>query len=415
MAETESSDGASSDGAGHLATIEAFLDKFQAALQERWQDSVYTAICDDEVMPLPWYVYGERYQAPWDHRSAAVAAHIHFGCEYMKWYDGGRNGSLPSTCHGRTHFEDQAPEGTWWYRGATVEIPASFDCGVGALFAATENWAWNERQHVFKSLPLFADQSLSNLRRTYDAYAAIAEGLGAPAPSDTGSEVSLDPGANPLVEAVDGLNPQGRDDDEAWLADYTGLAADALRKGYLASTGPTLWNHAALAVGLATLVNVRSQIILTFRKSTLDLIKNATAKLGATVTVTETTGFSEVWKGVTETGLLGGVVGDALALNPALKLASGIIKLGASSLRFFGWNGLNFFSEKTIEIETYAYSPEGVVRSLCSEISGMKSELESAESEYSAAAAALRNDLNAVPSALVELYDITRNNPEGRA
>ncbi|THV30240.1 hypothetical protein [Glycomyces paridis] len=389
----------------HTASTTHFLDQFQDALTERWQDTIVTSVRDDMPLPSPYSAKGERYTPPDLHRNAGMAAHFAVGqCDQLAWYDGGRDGSVPSSCHGRTAPEGVTEFNTFYYREQTVENPLTVDCCLGELLALAEDWSWETRELIRGKLPPFADHNTTNLQVAYEAFARISTEMGLKPDSE---EFKVDSDTFPhYVESIANGNSGA---NQAWMVDWTGLAADTVGEGYMESTAPTFKNQANLIAGLANMINMRYEIIRHYRESTLTILALATSQLGATVTVTETTDLGKVWMAVTGTGMSGGVLGDALALAPGLKEAAGVIKLSASGLRLLGWTGTNFTDPFTSSIEQFEFSPEEVVVDLLDEIRTMLGKLQASEEEYAGYVSDLRARLNQVPTEYLELYDFGRN------
>ncbi len=392
----------------HAEATSLYLNRFQAAVAERWQDTMVTAVRSDSTIPRPYSAYGDRYTPPDLHRNAAMAAHVAVGqCDQMAWYDGGRDGSIPSSCHGRTAPEGVSEFRTFEYQGVTQEIPLTVDCCIGELLALAEDWAWETREVIRQRIPAFASQSASNLQSARNAYAKISAAMGvAPGGQELVTENET------LPHYIEELSRGGGGADQNWMADWTGLAADSASEGYLSTVGPTLNNHIVIATCLANLVTMRYEIIYNCRASTIAILNAATVQLGATETVTETTSLGNIWMAVTGTGTALGIVGDAIALTPAGGTLDKIIKLAGSGMRMLGWTGTNFANQFEITIEQYVYSPEEVVVSLLSQIQDLKSKLSEAEEAYSVAAREFRESLNSAPSEMLELYNFPRNESE---
>ncbi|WP_030144277.1 hypothetical protein [Glycomyces sp. NRRL B-16210] len=364
----------------HAADLEAALNAFCKGLTERWQEAIYRAVTTQTTLPLPYSVYSHYYQPPWNHLEAGTDLVDHFiGCKALKWYDDGRNGSIPSCC------------------------------GFSTLLACAEDWAWASRNMLFKALPKFADHDLANLEAAYEGYKRTALALGAANPE---SIIELDADqSKPSALIQEMVSDIGADEDQ-WLAEWTGFAADTVKAGYVDSALPTLNNHIAIVICLGNFILIRAEIIRTLRESSLAVLGAGTDRLAATVTNSVDLVEGTLWDSTTATGLLAGMTGDIIALTPVGNLDK-IVKVAGSGLRLLGWSGNKFVSSWTVEVTEYEFSPDQVVASVHTEILKMTRNLEVAEEYYRNKIAETRSKVNGVASECLELYDFGRNASSG--
>jgi hypothetical protein len=398
--------GPGSGNEDYPAALDRVLNSFETALVDRWHQTIHDAVISGDYIPPALHLYQNRYSSDvvWDHRRPEVLAHALWGdCPYLAWYTGGRSGDLRSlTCAGKIREPDEAgseKETIYWPPGdggTQVEVPESTDCGINLLFAAGEEWAYQDRKYIFDTLPMFANQKLSGLESARNALVEMAGNLGAEAEGggDPALQTSLE-----LADQVDAIFVQ-RDDDTDWRAGWTGTAADRAAEGFFASTKPTLLNHAVMANGLSALVNERATIIHTYRNNTIDLIMAATAALGEETETTNTTELAYVWKTV-------GRINTLVGWLPQAKVATRVITVLA-------WLGEDLLKEINQVSFSHTYDPSEVAINLYNEVTTMNETLTTAEGGYTDDVATFRAAVNEVPGTFLELYDLTENSPTGQ-
>jgi hypothetical protein len=391
----------------HPAVLDAVLNSFETALVDRWHQTIHDAVMSADHIPPALHIYQNRYATDvvWDHRRPEVLAHALWGdCPYLAWYTGGRSGDLRSlTCAGTIREPDEAGTEKFFISwppgdgGAQVAVPESIDCGIDLLFAAGEEWAYQDRKYIFDTLPMFADQKLSGLASARNALVEMAADLGAEAEAGGGDPALKTTLA--LADQVDSIFVQ-RDDETDWRAGWTGTAADRAAEGFFASTTPTMLNQAVMANGLGALVNERATIIHTYRNNTVELIMAATAALGEQTENTSTTDLSYVWKTV-------GRIGTMLGWLPQAQAATTVISV-------LGWLGEDLLKEINTISYSNTYDPSEVAIDLYNQVTAMNETLTSAEEGYVDDVATFRSAVDAVPSTFLELYDLTENSPTGQ-
>ncbi|OQO92631.1 hypothetical protein B1813_10715 [Saccharomonospora piscinae] len=376
--------------------VRGALDRFERKLEERWQQTMYDCVRRMEYWtPPPVHFRQNMYHSPdvWDHRSPEVQAHLTYGCDYLRWYEDGAEGSVRSVaCEGRIRDRGSPiNHEVWWEDGIVLVDEDQIDCRVGELFAHAEDWAYEDRQYLSNLLPVWPGRKLTALKEAHDALVEMAVSFGGalegPGAGRFQDELSISDEVDELF-----LN---RDEEKGWRVDWTGSAADRVAEGIFASTKPTLINHALFANGLATLINRRAKIIDTYRDNNLALLGAATESLGEKST--ETSDHTKKWQSLQ--GL-----GTAIAIPP--KTAP----IG-TSLILIGWLGERLAGDsKTV---AFKHHPGEVAGDLYDELTTMLDTLRSDESDYQQDVLNFREGINGVPSTFLELYDITENNPQG--
>jgi hypothetical protein len=366
----------------HSMRLDAALDGFETALADRYQLSVHDAVKNQ--LPLPTRLSTDANEVLWNHLTPEVAAHVdesrnYFGgCDYLKWYENGRQGKVQDvTCNakiGEASIHDDS--------AARAPLETLDHCGVGDLLAAAEQWAWADRKLIADKAPAFAVQNLVALEEARNALVEMASDFLGPA-----TAVGFPAGLN-LNDTVTKLAPNP---DHKLLEAWTGLAADAAANGFFASTQPTLFAHGVIANRLGELINERASIIHYYRENTLTLVLTATDALGAKSTAT--VDVVPVWKVVQGFGM-------SLSIVPQTAPAGAVISL-------VGWLGEQFVPEsRSIE---FTSEPGVIAGELFNQISVMKQTLADAEMTYLANVTEFRNALDAVPSTFLELYDFREN------
>lgn len=373
-------------GVDYLGTEEyskaltATLDDFWKALTHRWREEAVKALTSTTFAipqgrgPLAWQPPAEAY----GHLSGGSGEF----CAYLKWVKDGQTGSY-SACEG-------------WNSLSQTYV----ECHADRILTQMENWAWEKRQEVAAAVPQLEGLDLGALHEAYTTFVQVGRGL------------CLEPGAaaetelpklegHPLADDVDWLS--GNDRGKEWFADWTGLAADSVRDGFLASTRPTLRNQSALLGYLANLYSDRAAMIQLTRNNTLEWLKWAIKKLNEKQQVTEvvTTGLSE-FLGVTSTTM--SVVG---LFSAAVKTASGPIGVAISVIGFLA----EIVGKATTERD--AMTLDDIFAGLDTEVRNLHGKLDDRETGYGIAADILQRELAGVHSYNLELYDLTQGHPHG--
>lgn len=274
-----------------------------------------------------------------------------------------------------------------------------FTCGVGELFAAAIEWAWKDRDYVFGRIPPFATQNIDALKTTRDAYLNAAKTFGLDYSGtggwDVDGEFRLAEVSGSIMDMTKDVHYSDGKMNEGWLVGWTGAAAEAASSGFFHTTMPTAENHAIIADALGYLVNLRATIIDRNRINTLELIDFATATLGEKRDV-DLTGRWAVVQGI----------GSGISLT-------GVGAVIGAPLTYVGWLGEKLYPKK--EDATYASEPHEVAAGLAADFDDMVKAIDVAEAEYRSDAAQVESAIGGFPLEVLELYDITQNDPEGTA
>ncbi|RSD09207.1 hypothetical protein [Amycolatopsis eburnea] len=387
----------------YASALSLVLDDFEAALVDRWQQTIHDCVVSGDAIPPALHIYKQSHYTPvYEHRQPEVYAHATSGnCAVLSWYEGGREGGVPTSCAGLIWSGEGGAQSVVWppsADGTSVPVPETIDCGLPLLMAQAEEWSYQDRAYVYERLPKFADQQIPVLRNARDALMGMAADFGATASeggeqSDPALQTSLT-----LAEEVDWLF--GRQGEGAhWQKDWTGTAADLAAEGFFASTGPTLNNHALMANGLGLLINERATIIDTYRKNNVNLISAAVTALGATTSTTSEHDLAGLWTQVSRIGTIVGWFPLRDSVNRAITIVS--------------WLGDLLLGDVTTTEITYDNDPGKVAIDLHESVLAMAGTLNTAEDGYADDVAAFRAAVNDVPGTFLELYDLTENSPTG--
>ncbi|HEY8471476.1 MAG TPA: hypothetical protein VIL37_02435 [Natronosporangium sp.] len=374
------------------ATLDAALDTFTQALIRRWRVDVAIAIIGGDWEAIPEHARG----SVWPFTSRAAREHVvDFDgsprlCAYLRWVQEGQVEPLDSViCGGEAHrVTDDGQVHEYW-----------IECGVGSILEQVADWAYQERQAVAQELPLFDHHDLIALRSAHGTLLDIGSRLGLTA--DTGSDPGLladDPATRPIPEVVIRLADEDNQHTD-WWAGWTGLAADRARDGFFASVRPTMSNQAGLAGWLANLYNSRAAIIVKGRNDALYWLQWATKSLADKETVTYDQAAG--WKTITGIGMF---VAAAGGWHPAGAIAGAVVQL-------VGFLGEQLWSKVTAK--AYANDRLEVLSQLRDEIRKLNDDLATHESDYATLQTQIQAALDGADSYNVELYDLTRNDPDG--
>jgi hypothetical protein len=386
-------------GTNHAQSLSAALDAYHRALTRRWRELIADSIDGGAWDGIPESARG----SVWDFTSPAARAHIDAfkgpaarfisPCHYLNWVRNGQNSPLESVaCDGWT---GDAPR--------ILAIPPNIACGVGTIFEQVEDWAYDERQAVFAELPLFDTHDVGALERAHDRLIEIGGDLGLEA--NDGSEPGVLPESLGDVEDryipervvnLSGARRQNRD----WWEGWTGLAADWAKDGFFASVEPTMYKQAALAGWLANLYATRAAIIEKGRNDAMYWIQWATGSLYRRELVT-LADLRDGWKVVQGIGV---TTEAALGWSGAGAVAGATISL-------IGFLGEQVFPE--VRQQEYASSLDEVIAGLRQKIGLLNIQLGHLEESYASLARWLEGALRRTHTYNLELYDLTRNSPDG--
>ena len=394
------------------ATLSAAMNEFHRALTYRWRLDLCEAIEGDHFFlpmreaPGRWervvgaaapHLGSDALQLAWSYSTLEARAHIDSGaCQYLAWVHTGQPGDL-SAVHCDGHITERividATE-------APVVMPHRIDCGVGRLLQQVEDWAWLERVRIFSRLPLFDHHDVAAIHRAYDNLMGIAFELGLHADTSHGDLPAprLSRGPEDLTYIVPTI--ADRDGEgQTWWVNWTGLAADAARSGFFASVLPTLNNQRDIAAAMAILYAVRAAIIEKGRSDALSWIEWATRTLYQTRTAT--TDLTRGWRGTQAIGQLLSLIGTGRIVSP----------VGAAT-ELIGFLAEDLLPE--VRHEVFARTADEVLAILDEKVEQLHSELDALEEDFDEAVKRLQREILATHSFNLELYDLTRNNPEGR-
>jgi hypothetical protein len=379
-------------GPGHAQETWRHLQAFGTVLTKRWQKEVASAYCNRRQIVTNVLKNGK---APvpfeWDYLKIAPVDYHRADCEFRFWAeDTSLDGPLPK-CRGQvtTGIGDRFTD----VDGVSKSMPTKIECPVPHLLRQVPSWAAAECAVLWGLVPYFDAQDQAVLSAAYTALSQIQKELNPAGGSEKG-----DSGPGQLANTVAELSGSGKTD--SWWTEWTGLAADALRQGFLSSPKPTMDNHYFIATNLARLIDNRARIIEYGRNNTIDLIDQATKELSGVTTKTEE---SEThWKLLTAGAMVLGV-----ASAGSLALASEVAA-GAFELAVFLAEAV--VGEAEIKVTAFAKDFRPVLGSLASGLRELTfTKLVEKEQEYADYVGDVREAVNGVGSFDLELYDFNEN------
>lgn len=355
------------DGTSFIADeLTPAMNLFEEALTYRWRVDAAQMIRFGADLPV-------RPNEPvWDYKEDLVRTHINAeDCEYLKWVDDGQVGDVSAVEH---HDE------------------LYYACGVDTIMQQIASWAAEERAEIFGKLPHFDAHDMGRLRETQLALVQVAKLLGqgyeeAPLESRSHGDLTL----TVTDMSSDNLNKD-------WWITWSGLAADTAKSGFFHSVGPTLHFQRNIAGCMANLYSLRASAIEMARRNTLKTIAEATSAFDDTRT--QTVSYEGAW-----TVVNGAAV--TMAMIPYTAPAGAVVGL-------VGFLGSELLSESSFE--AYAQSVDDILREVKSKIATVSDDLYQAEwVDYLGRVQELRDEIAALPSAHLELYDFTQNTATGDA
>ena len=360
-------------GSVYSASLSAALNDFWQTLERRWTHDAGLTLrggtSQINAAPSP-----ARWQVPVESRGHLTT------CPIVAWaINDGTPATRPATCDGWSVLDTKYVE-----------------CRAGDVFAQVGDWAWAKREQLATAIPdLAGGPELSSLE---DARKSLLTADGKMRPEGSVDAYTLPGMVDKLSIRDDGNN------NRAWMAGWTGLAANSLKGGFLSTVSPTLKNQSVLVRWLADCYSIRATTIHATRNNALHLIAQATSELfeaapPSTDTPKEKLAVGNVgsaWditKTVTEA--LGaeapGSVGTALTLiDFALSLQEGSANEG---LRY-------------PQLSDFFVHLDEAVRKL-------HVELTDAETSYRNAITAIEHRIAGVDRTVLELYDFTKSSPDG--
>lgn len=372
----------------HLNAVNTALDGFQLALAWRYTLAMCTVLAGQSSTEIPGPAHdgGESIHVE---LKEADRAHAQY-CSFISWCRDAEPSTVPTgvSCNG------SVPQGR-----CTDGSDQNFKCQAPELITTAIEWAEKDRIWIQERLPKFASQQIPALQVARDSFSNAAQAFGAKAEGDSDSwdtegAFALDTGASSLPDSVGAVYYAAAETSPPWMIGWTGAAADAA-SGFFQTVGPTLNNHALIANALGYLVNVRATIIDENRRNTLDLIGSTTAALGATATTeVDLTGRWSVVEGV----------------GMAISLTGAGVAIGAP-ITFVGWLGSKL--KETKKDTDFKSDPHEVAAGLVDTINEMNRDIEYSEADYRTESQAVENAIGSAQLEMLELYDLTRNDPEG--
>ncbi|WP_206784429.1 hypothetical protein [Amycolatopsis sp. MtRt-6] len=275
--------------------------------------------------------------------------------------------------------------------GWSVPDAKYVECRAHDVFSQVGDWAWAKREQLAAAIPdLAGGPELSSLEDARNNLVAVEQAMH--------PDESLD--ANALPGVVNLLSGEDKGNNRAWMAHWTGIAAENLKVGFLASVGPTLKNQSILAKWLANCYSVRATTIHAARNNNLHLIAQATSELfeAAPPSAPDTPkeklavdAFSQAWS---ISGTVLEAVGSKLpsGVGTALTLLDFALSVGEAKPN----EGLRF-----PQLSDFFAHLDAAVRTL-------HGDLDKAEADYQKAITAIEHQIAGVGHTWLELYDISQ-------
>lgn len=375
-------------GPGHAKTAWAELQLFGTALTKRWQKETALAYCD--LKPIATAVTkhaGASGALDWEYLRKLPVKYHAADCEFRDWASSTDLDAPQPTCKGMI-----APGVAGVYTdtdGTAKSMSSRIDCPVPHLMKMVPNWAAAECAAVWKVIPYFDAQNQSTIGAAHASLEEIQNAMNLHGATGKGQG-----GAGQLPDTVRALGA-GSGDDKDWWVEWTGLAADTLREGFLSSPEPTLHNHYLIATDLARLVNNRAAIIELGRNNSVCLIRKATEALGeVTTTVNETDAH---WKVLTGVAMALGLVSGGFTAAAAGTLEVGVFLAEA------------IIGKAKIPMKAFGTDFKKVVTDLGGRFKALNQELETQEGGYAKNIGDLRSTVDGIGSFDLELYDFGEN------
>lgn len=358
------------------------LDEFYEALTFRWREEACKAL-SKTVFDVPGAPEPLRWQPPPESHGHLVASIA--DCPHLSWVRDGQVGEVPA----------EACEG--WNKQSQEYV----ECRVADVLARVADWAWDKREEVAKGLPQLEVLELGELEDVYDTFVGLGGRLGLQ--TEGPDKANLPPlGSRPLLEDVEWLG--GNDGNKEWFAGWTGLAASTVKDGFLASVKPTLHNQSVLLGCLAELYSDRAKIVHVARNNTVQWLAAMAKALNAKQTVKV---FPDAGKGKLALDTVGQVLSVVGLLGKTVSAATGPAGVVVGLLGFLAGG----MSEATMEV--HAKSLPELLTQMDTDVRSLHAEMDATEAEYLISVGTVQSALGGVHSYNFELYDLTRNDPDG--
>lgn len=361
-------------GSVYSASLSAALNDYWQALERRWiRDAGQTlrgGTSQIDAAPEP-----ARWQVPVESRSHLT------NCPIVTW---AVNDSTPAN-------RPSAPCDGW-----SVPDAKYVECRAADVFSQVGDWAWAKREQLAAAIPdLAGGPELSFLE---DARQSLLTADGTMRPEGSIDAYSLPGMVDKLSIRDDGNN------NRAWLAGWTGLAANSIKGGFLSTVGPTLKNQSVLVRWLANCYSLRATTIHATRNNTLQLIGQATRDLFEAAPPSEDAPKDKV--AVNAASQVWGIVSTvATALGEE---APGSIGTALTLIDF----ALNLREGKPNE-ELKFPQLSGFFAHLDAAVRGLHEDLTAAEADYQKAITGIRQRIAGADRTVLELYDFTKSSPDG--
>ncbi|WP_112134905.1 hypothetical protein [Glycomyces dulcitolivorans] len=376
-------------GPDHFAqNVVPALDRFWAALIRRWQkEAAASFLAGNDISTS---VQHPKQVLDWPYLRKPVVNYHRDACDYRTWAGAADNAAPPVRCQGRIPATQAGNPVFDEHDNPAGVVPSEITCPLPQVMTAVHAWAKAERDLIEAKVPRFDGHDLGALDRAFNGLKSIREQTAVAGSSTEGTRNASGSALSSLVTDLS----DGDGTSQHWLADWTGLAADAFKGGFLKSTNPTTTNHYILANELGKLVQQRSGIVQVGRNDAVHLISEAAKGLGATGTAAIANNW-EALEGLAKAVGFLPVVGDAV---------SKVLDLGA----FLGEQFL-----ATHDAVVFKGEFRAIVTNLSAGMDALVQQIETYEGKYRALTAALRSALGAVGSFDIELYALGENKAQG--
>lgn len=286
--------------------------------------------------------------------------------------------------------------------GWSVPDAKYVECRAHDVLSQVGDWAWEKREQLANAIPdLAGGPELSSLEEAHDSLLKVD---GALRPDGSVDAYTLPGMVEKLSTRDDGNN------NRAWMAGWTGLAANSLKGGFLSTVGPTLKNQGVLVRWLANCYSMRATTIHATRNNILQLIAQATRELFEAAPPSAPADTPKVKKAVNAASEAWGIattIVKALGheapekVGTSLSLIGFVVDVALSIGEAKPNEGFRFPQLSTF----FAH--------LDSAVQALDTELTAAEADYQKAVTAIEQRIAGVDRAVLELYDFEKSSPDG--
>ena len=369
-------------GSVYSASLSAALNDYWQTLERRWiRDAGLTlrgGTSQIDGAPSP-----ARWQVPPESRGHLTT------CPIVAW---AVNDSTPAN-------RPSAPCDGW-----SVPDAKYVECRAADVLSQVGDWAWTKREQLAAAIPdLAGGPELSSLEEAHDSLLKVD---GVMRPDGSVDAYTLPGMVQKLSTRDDGNN------NRAWMAGWTGLAANSLKGGFLSTVGATLENQGVLVRWLANCYSMRATTIQATRNNILQLIAQATSELFEAAPPSAPAGTPKVKKAVNAAGEAWGIttsIAKALGrekelpekIGTALPLIGFVVDVALSISEANPNEGFRF-----PQLSAFFSHLDSAVRAL-------GTELTAAEEDYQKAVTAIEQRIAGVDRSVLELYDFEKSSPDG--